>query len=178
MFEDKLLVWRCKRKSKVALYTIYEKYKRDLLILALALLNDKSAAEDILHDVFVSFASNIEKFRLTGSLKGYLVTCVANKAKNFNRLKRNEDISIDNTEYEDANSKEPYKSLILNEQALLLHRAMSELPDEQKIAIMLRLHSEMRFSQIAKIQDVSINTVKSRYLYGINKLRQILNSEV
>jgi RNA polymerase sigma-70 factor (ECF subfamily) len=86
--EDKLLVLRCKRGSREALTRIYGKYKRDLLLLAMALLNDKSAAEDVLHDVFLSFAQGLDRFRLTGSLKGYLSTCVANRARNWNKAER------------------------------------------------------------------------------------------
>ena len=76
--EDKLLVLRCRRGSREALTRIYEKYKADLLLLAMGLLNDKTAAEDVVHDVFLSFVRHLDEFRLTGSLKGYLLTCVAN----------------------------------------------------------------------------------------------------
>ena len=47
--EDKLLVLRCKHGSGEALCRIYEKYKADLLVLAMALLNEKTAAEDVVH---------------------------------------------------------------------------------------------------------------------------------
>ena len=57
--EDKLLVLRCKRGSTEALGRIYEKYKTDMLVLAMTLLNDKSAVEDVMHDVFLSFVLNI-----------------------------------------------------------------------------------------------------------------------
>jgi DNA-directed RNA polymerase specialized sigma24 family protein len=36
----------------------------------------------------------------------------------------------------------------------------------------------MKFRAIAKSQNVSINTVQSRYRYGLDKLRSLLNSEV
>ena len=85
--EDKLLVIRCKRGSTEALERIYEKYKKDLLVLAVALLHNAGIAEDIVHDVFTCFVRDIEKFRLTGSLKGYLLTCVANRARNENKSK-------------------------------------------------------------------------------------------
>jgi len=67
--EDKLLVIRCKRGSAEALGRIYEKYKTDMLVLAMALLNDKSAAEDVMHDVFLSFVMN-RKVRLNRQPQG------------------------------------------------------------------------------------------------------------
>jgi len=93
--EDKLLVLRCKRGSTEALGRIYEKYKTDMLVLAMALLNDKSAAEDVMHDVFLSFVMNIEKFGLTGSLKSYLLTCLANRARNLNKAKHRQSVEPD-----------------------------------------------------------------------------------
>ena len=56
MIEDKVLVWKFNRGSKSAFRCIYEKYKDDLLGLAVSLLGDRSIAEDVVRDVFVCFA--------------------------------------------------------------------------------------------------------------------------
>ena len=176
--EDKLLVLRCKRGSKDALGRIYEKYKNDLLILAIALLNEKSAAEDVVHDVFVMFLQTIEKFRLTGSLKGYLLTCVANRARNTNKAKQHQSIEADPAELVISGADEPPRSIICNEQLQRLGRAMSQLPYDQREAIMLHFQAAMTFKAIARSLGISVNTVKSRYRYGIDKLRLILDEEV
>jgi RNA polymerase sigma factor (sigma-70 family) len=63
---------------------VYEKYKQELLALAQSLFNNSAAAEDVVHDVFMAFLQ-LRRFRLTGSLKGYLATCVANAARNLLR---------------------------------------------------------------------------------------------
>jgi hypothetical protein len=55
MIEDRLLVLRCKRGSSDALRRVYQKYKDDLLVVAMVVLNDNAAAEDVLHDVFEAF---------------------------------------------------------------------------------------------------------------------------
>ena len=39
-------------------------------------------------------------------------------------------------------------------------------------------HGKMKFREIAKSQHASINTVQSRYRYGLEKLRSLLNGEV
>ncbi|MGB2808634.1 MAG: RNA polymerase sigma factor, partial [Sedimentisphaerales bacterium] len=88
MLEDKLLVLKCNRGSKDAMRRIYEKYKDYLLTLARALLGEKAAAEDIVHDVFVCFAQSVEKFQLTGNLRNYLATCVRNLAIDTIRLRK------------------------------------------------------------------------------------------
>ena len=64
MIEDKLLIWRYKSGDKAALARIYEKYRIDLLRIATGLLNETSVAEDVVHDVFVTFAQSSDKLKL------------------------------------------------------------------------------------------------------------------
>src|SRR4030042_4031649 len=88
MLEDKLLVLKCRHNRKDALCRIYQKYKDYLLTLAKGLLGEQAEAEDAVHDVFVSFARSAKHFRLTGSLRGYLATCVSNLARDKIRAKK------------------------------------------------------------------------------------------
>jgi DNA-directed RNA polymerase specialized sigma24 family protein len=60
--EDRLLVQRRKRGTGEAFCRIYEKYRRDMMILAIAFLGDSSEAEDVVHNVFVSFAETRKGF--------------------------------------------------------------------------------------------------------------------
>ena len=83
MIEDKLLIWRFKGGRPDALRRIYEKYKNDLLKLAVALANDPHLAEDVVQAVFVKLAQSEAKIRLNGSLKNYLAACVANDIRNM-----------------------------------------------------------------------------------------------
>ena len=85
MLQDKWLALRCRRGDREAFSLIYETYVDDLLTLAVHLLGDVGSAEDVVQDVFVGFARNAASFRLTGSLKGYLATCTANRARDVIR---------------------------------------------------------------------------------------------
>jgi len=178
MIEDKLLIWRFKRGSSDALCRIYKKYKDNLLRLASALLNDTSAAEDIVHDFFVSFAQSSEKLKLNGNLKSYLATCVANRVRNANKTRqRQETASLNEAESAVSNSKRPEQWIIYSEQLRQLNNALAQLPEQQREVIILHLQGEMKFKAIAELQDVSINTIQSRYRYGLDKLRSIFESE-
>lgn len=175
--EDRLLVIRCKRGSTEALERIYEKYKKDLLILAVALLHDVSIAEDVVHDVFVSFVGALEQFRLTGSLKGYLLTCIANRARNANKAKRHRVVESNPEEPAASDEDNPPASILCNEQLGQLSDAMRQLPYEQRETILLHFQAGMTFKAIANSLGVSVNTVKSRYRYGLDKLKVILEKE-
>lgn len=176
--EDNILVWKFNRGSKDALRRIYEKYKDDLLGLAITLLRDRSLAEDVVHDVFVSFASTVGSFHLSGSLKGYLSTCAANRARDRNRLRVPQNAEADFVEAADCDSDGPIENVIDIEESGELQGLLDRLPYEQREVIVLHLHHEMRFREIAKALGISINTVQSRYRYGLEKLRSIVNSVV
>ena len=85
MLEDELLKWKFRRGSREALAHIYEKYLDPMLTLAVGLLNNTAQAEDVVHDVFVSFAKSAGDFRVRGSLSGYLATSVVNRVRDYQR---------------------------------------------------------------------------------------------
>lgn len=176
--EDKLLIWRFKYGSRDALCRIYEKYEDDMLTLAISLLNETSTAEDVVHDVFVSFAESAEKLKLNGSLKGYLITCVANLARDKIRAIRRQPAELDEAELAGPAPNDPLQSIMCDEELQQLNYAMAQLPYTQREAIILHLRGGMTFKAIAKSQSVSINTIQSRYRYGLDKLRSLLDSEV
>jgi RNA polymerase sigma-70 factor (ECF subfamily) len=178
MVEDKILVWKFNRGSKDALRRIYEKYKDDLLGLAVTLLRDRNAAEDVVHDVFVAFAQTTGMFQLSGTLKGYLSTCVANGARDRRRSKSGRDVGLDAAEGASSDSDSPSEQAIGSEESRRFEGLLAQLAYEQREVVVLHLHHGMRFRQIARLQGVSINTVQSRYRYGLDRLRRMLNGEV
>lgn len=175
--EDKLLVLRCKGGSTRAMAQIYRKYRKDLLVLAMALLNDKAAAEDIVQDVFVGFAESVSAFRLTGRLRAYLMTCVANRARNHNRAKRPHDASRVARSRDRHVTPGPVERLVCNEQLQRLAEALDQLPYEQRETLMLHMYGGLSLRAVARTRGLSANTVMSRYRYGIEKLRGLLNGE-
>ena len=129
MLEDRLLVWRFRRGSKEALRRIYEKYRADLLRVAVSLLNEAHLAEDVVHDVFIGFVRSAGNFRLTGSLKGYLATCVANRARNMNRSRQRKQMAaLDGTESMASDCRRPDRWMIAGEELKRLNGALAKLP--------------------------------------------------
>lgn len=177
--EDKVLIVRFKGGNRTALCRIYQKYRTDLLKLAALLLNDVSDAEDTVHDVFVAFAQSADKLKLSGNLKGYLLTCVANNARNRNRAnQRRQTVSMDEAEAVASESATPEQWITYSEELRRWSDALAKLPYEQREVVTLHLRAGMKFRQIAKLQNVSVNTAKGRYRYALEKLRSVLNGEL
>jgi RNA polymerase sigma factor (sigma-70 family) len=179
MLTDKRLAARCRRGDREAFSLVYETYVDDLVALAVSLLGDAGLAEDVVQEVFVHFARTAATFRLTGSLKSYLATCTANRARDVIRRRQcRATAALSDCDPLGDPDKGPLQTAIEREQRLRLQRALDELPYEQREAIVLRLHGGMRFRQIAAAQNVSVKTVQSRYRYGLDRLRTILDGEV
>ncbi len=176
--EDKLLIWKFKHGSVDAFCRIYGKYKDHLLKISAGLVNDRSLAEDVVHDVIVMFAQSAESVKLTGNLKSFLTTCVANRARNVNTHGRiRTACSLDQAESVVSKSPRPQQWIVHNEQLDRLNNALSQLSYQQREVITLHLYGSMKFRQIAKLQQTSINTIQSRYRNGIDKLRSLLICE-
>ncbi len=176
MLDDKLLIWQFNRGRGEALHRIYEKYKHDLVTLAASLLTDLGLAEDVVHDVFIGFIGSTGKFRLTGSLKGYLCTCVANAARNCNKAERRRRHGAAEVQRR-ATAQEagpPVSEVTLNEEFDRLTEALDQLPYEQREVLVLRVYGGLTFAAIAAQQNASIYTVQGRYRYALDKMRTCL----
>lgn len=177
MLEDEFLKLRFIRGDSGALGAIYDKYADYLLTLAGALLNDHGLAEDVLGDVFVSFAGRFSSFRLRGSLKAYLTKSVINRSRDYMRKRKFAVVSLDGAELPVSSAAGPLSEMVLEEQCAQLTAALQQLGEEQREVVVLKVKAGLKFRQIAALQGVSVNTAQGRYRYGIDKLRSILDDE-
>jgi RNA polymerase sigma-70 factor (ECF subfamily) len=176
--EDELLKWRFKRGSREALARIYEKYVHLLLSVAMGLLHDPHEAQDVVQDVFVSFARNAAGLSIRGSLRAFLATCVVNRVRDRQRSELSRKRHTDTYTPASSDVSEPDQSLVYSERCERLSRALAELPYEQREVVVLKVKQEMTLKQIAKSQGVSISTVHGRYRYAMEKLKTFFNGEI
>ncbi len=179
--EDRVLVRRLRMGDTVALERIYDKYRDDLLRIAACLLVDPSAAEDALHDAFVAFAEGAARMRAGRHLKRYLAVAVANRSRDALRrgMVRERLCPAPLDAVAEPASRSPAQPALLIEQETRAEvaEAIASLPLEQREVITLHLHGGLTFRQIAGEQETSVNTVMSRYRYGLARLRSLLKGE-
>ncbi|MFC1677658.1 RNA polymerase sigma factor [Planctomycetota bacterium] len=178
MLEDKLVLWKLKNGDRDALRAVYEKYSGQLRTIAAAMLSDSGAAEDVLHDVFVSFAESVKHVQIRKGVKNYLIGCVVNKVRDQYRRRQVESIEADSSEMVSSAAGRPDSLVMADERSGVLAAAMGQLPLEQREVIVLHLNGGMKFKDVAKVQGVSVSTVFGRYKYGLEKLKTILDGEL
>jgi len=178
MLEDELLKRKLRRGSREALARVYEKYVDAMLTLAVGLLNNRAVAEDVVQDVFVSFAQGAESFTLTGNLRAYLARSVVNRVRDRRRRQRSQQRRVDVLATTAGGSTVIDRTLVYNERCERLSAALEQLPYEQREVVVLKVKHDMTLREIARIQGVSISTVHGRYRYGLDKLRALLNGDM
>jgi len=172
MLEDRQLLEALQRGENAAWRKIYLKYKDDLITVARSLVNDVNIAEDCLQEAFVSLVS--DGCKIHSNLKGYLLSCVVNRARDHLRRKDAQSNCQVNMEMKRFDLTDPAKVLTDDDRNKFVTLALEKLPLEQREVIVLHLQGDMKFRQIAAMLEISINTVQSRYRYGVEKLRQLL----
>lgn len=176
--EDRVLIWRSKRGDERAFDRIYDKYLDTMLTVALNLLGDMSEAEDVVQDVFVKLIETLDQFQLRGSLKAFLATCVANRARDQLKRKMCKHRAGAALPENHAPATEPLERAMLSEDLLRAQHALSQLPYEQKEVLTLKIHAGLSFRALAQQLALPLGTVQGRYRYGLERLRSLLNGEV
>jgi RNA polymerase sigma factor (sigma-70 family) len=179
MLEDKRLIRRLQGGRVDALRRVYDKYKLDLLKLAILLTGDVHRSEDAVQDVFLRLAESFDRISDHGNLKNFLITCLVNRLRTLRRdRQRHQAARLGEAAMQTSRASSPDQWAVVNEQMQQISEAMSELPVEQQEVVTLHFEAGLGFRQIAAIQKASVNTVQGRYRYGMEKLRALLSSEV
>jgi RNA polymerase sigma-70 factor (ECF subfamily) len=144
---------------------LYEQHGPVLLAYAVSLLQDRSASEDVLHQVFTKLLQ--KDVAINGHALHYLLRSVRNTALNHRRNHAREQPLRSNGDMLESPAG-------MEDIGLALQSALADLPDEQREIMILRVWGQMTFEEAAAALDISPNTAASRYRYALSKLKDLL----
>jgi RNA polymerase sigma-70 factor, ECF subfamily len=142
---------------------LYRQHGAALLLFARAIVNDRSRAQDAVHQVFLKLIENGSLSRAVDK-KAYLFACVRNAVLNEGKLARRHRPLDPHTAW----FSPPDRDYAVEQS---LRRALLALPDEQRQVIVLHVWGELTFSQIGDLLGINLNTAASRYRYALAKVR-------
>ena len=156
-----------------ALEIIWTAYTSELLSFAQGMLRSRTDAEDALHELFMRIARSRHAVAKAARLRPYLFMMMRNIALDI--LKRREKFEPLPEEGQGGGgdvlaSREP----LANSERRELEEALKSLPEEQRTLVLLRAYEGMQFNEIAEALSISQGTASSRYRYGLEKLRRLL----
>lgn len=172
---DEALLERVRRKDPDALATLYDRYARQVYGLALGLLRDPGAAEEITQEVFFSVWQRAGTFDPSrGSFAGWVMSLAHHKA--VDRLRR---LRVRKTEA--ADEATPDAVDVVEEVLRLLEservrKALQALPPGQREVIVLAYYGGLTQREIAERLGLPLGTVKTRTRDGLLRLREALRS--
>lgn len=132
-------------------------------------------AEDIVQECFVKFYFQPPALLEASKAKTYLYRMVHNAGIDIIRKRkqsRHVDIAkMDNLSESQTNGSA--EKLLLHNEFLRINLLLEQIPAEQSDVIKMRTISDLSFVEIAGILEIPVATVKSRFTYGLSKLRQL-----
>ncbi|HZC65640.1 MAG TPA: RNA polymerase sigma factor [Candidatus Dormibacteraeota bacterium] len=153
--------------SPAEIAKLYERHGAALTAYACTFVNDFASAEDVVHQLFLKLLRT--EIAMPDTPIAYLYRAVKNNALNAIRA-GSRDTSL-NTETQAPIFEHRQGN---REASIALQSALSELPAEQREALIMRIWSGLTLEEVAAATNVSVNTAASRYRYSLEKLRERL----
>lgn len=172
---DKRLVERVKRGDKRAFDVLVLKYQHRIANLITRYVRDQDEVLDVTQEVFVKAYRAMKNFRGDAQFYTWLYRIAINTAKNFlvakSRRPPDTDIDVDEREFSEQSvviSEEgnPEDQLSAEQLKQVLQRALENLPEELRVALMLREFDGLSYDEIAQVMDCPVGTVRSRIFRG------------
>jgi RNA polymerase sigma-70 factor (ECF subfamily) len=183
---DARLMLRVQQGDRVAFEALVEKYKQPVMNLVYRMIGDLHEAEDLAQNVFVQVYKSAHRYRVTARFSTWLFTIARNLCLNELRrrsrhpaesldagLADQEDYSLHH-QLEDAVTPSPPEACLQAELEQRIDRALAELPEKQRTAILLCRHEDLSYEDIAEILDCSVSATKSLIHRARESLRQRL----
>lgn len=181
------LVQKCKQQDVEAFEQLITAYQKKVLNLAYGMLGNAADAEDTAQEIFIKIFRSIGSFQENSSLSTWIYRISVNVCLDElrKRKKRSGDISMnqqnsDDEEYELSlpdPSASPYQQAQKNAAMEELYKAIEQLSEEQRMAIVLRDLEGMSYDEIAAVTQSTLGTTKSRINRARLALRKILEDK-
>lgn len=176
--DEQDLVARLVAADPAAVGEVYDQHHRAVRAFASRLVGDSSAAEDLVHEVFVALPRAMRGYRFESSLRTFLISIAVNHARHHVRAATRRRAAMTRYALEpEDNVQNPEQLQRRKELASLLTRALDTLPLEQRITFVLCEVEERTSPEVAAITGVPEGTVRTRLHHAKKKLREALSED-
>jgi RNA polymerase sigma-70 factor (ECF subfamily) len=182
--ESELIV-RLRARDLTAFEELVAHFERPVYALCFRLLGDAEEARDAAQETFLKVYKGLGGFRAESGLKTWIYRIAINQAMNqqrwWRRRHRDETISLDISRGKNETTLgsslpgkgvSPEAQAIASERERRIMKALGEIKQEYRVALILREIEELSYEEIAETLGVSIGTVKSRIARGREELRR------
>jgi RNA polymerase sigma-70 factor (ECF subfamily) len=172
-----------KNGDTAALEALIECHQSRIIGTVAKMLGDESDAEDIAQQVFIRVWKHAGRYEPTAKFTTWLYKITRNLVFNeLRRRKRHPAHSLDRAfddddrprQAPDTQTKSPDRTLLDEEMHAAIQRAIDELPETQRMAVILRRYDDISYEEIGEILDLTVPAVKSVLFRARTELREKL----
>ena len=181
--EDVRLMRLVARGDTAAFEQLIERHQTLVIGTVARMLGSNSDVEDIAQQVFIRVWKSASRYVPKAKFTTWLLKITRNLV--FNELRRAKrrahaplqaDPNAEEMQLKDETKQAPDASLLEAELQEAIEKAISELPETQRLALILRRYEELSYEQIAEVLSLSVPAVKSVLFRARTELRQRLAS--
>ena len=176
---------RVKQGDAAAFAELVDKYKQPVMNVAYRMLHDATEAEDLAQAVFVQVFKSAHRYQVSSKFSTWLFTIARNLCLNeIRRRSRHRAESMDAShpeqedqplhQFEDKQTASPPERLLHGELEAKIEEALGDLPENQRLAIVLCRQDELSYEEIARVLGCSVSAIKSLIHRGRETLKQKL----
>jgi RNA polymerase sigma-70 factor (ECF subfamily) len=182
---DAALMLRVKNGDLAAFETIVEKYKQPIINLMYRMLHDLDEAEDLAQNVFVRVFQAADRYEISAKFSTWLFTIARHSCLNeIRRRSRHPSESMDATmpeddeqpvrQFVDPRAASPPDTFLSRELEDKIQEALDQLPEKQRLAVLLCRQDELSYEEIAEALGTSVSATKSLIHRGRETIKQRL----
>ena len=170
------LIARIALGERAALTSLYDKTSAKLLGVAIRILKDRAAAEDVLQETYIKIWHNADRYAANGlSPMTWLITIARNGAIDRYRKKRDTVDYESHAETLQSADVGPEGAAIAGSQARRIVECLDELSEDRRDAIRQVYLDGASYADCAKSLKVPLNTVRTWLRRGLLTLRECLS---
>ena len=164
--DDRKIIERVLQGDTEAFNLLVRQWEKPIYNFILRMIGDRDEALDLCQDSFMKAYRELDTLKARDRFSAWLYRIAHNTC--FSRLRKDQG----KTFVELAPETRATRTSI--ESRLAVEKALQQLPEDQREAVILKVYQNLKFDEIAVIQEAPVSTVKSRLYMGFEKLRSIL----
>ena len=179
--EDEALIAAALNGSAYAWEKLVKRYESQIFNYSVRLTGNSSDAMDLMQEVFLGVYRNLHRFRGDAKFSSWIFRIAHNKAVDMNRRRRllSNQLRINDDEFDILDilpgdtGNEPDEKLGNQQRNGKITRMLARLSLEHRLVVEFKVFQSLTFDEIAVMQDISANTVKTRFYTALKKLKAV-----
>ena len=160
---------------------LFKRYERPLFSFIFRFVGDRQSAEDMFQQTWMKVIKGLPNYEERGSFSSWLFgianNCCVDRARKETRARVDDLTSSEGMDRLPDENSGVEELLVKQEKLSWLEKAIEKLPREQKQVVLMRLHGELPFKEIARVVNCPLNTVLGRMHYAVQNLQKMVKKE-